>query len=115
MDDSQNLKLRRINANFITKGINHDLKTFEIYYWKNNKSYIYNRFNDCYINLGEVIGFSPNFIVLKSSIISNYIWIFIICCNKSSIFLVSYSKLAKVFVHQSLYSKGHKLLLYENY
>ncbi|MCZ2635047.1 DEAD/DEAH box helicase [Bacteroides fragilis] len=57
VDDSQNLKLRRINANFITKGINHDLKTFEIYYWKNNKSYIYNRFNDCYINLSENVDF----------------------------------------------------------
>lgn len=50
-----------------------------------------------YILFGEVIGFSPKFIVLKSSIISNYIWIFIICCNKNSIFSFHILKLAKVF------------------
>ena len=57
VDDSNNLKLRKINSNFVTKGINHDLKTFEIYYWKWNKSFIYNRFNDLYIEVSKNINF----------------------------------------------------------
>ena len=57
VNDGNNLKLRQINSNFVIKGINHDLKTFEIYYWKDNKSLIYNRFNDLYIKESEEIDF----------------------------------------------------------
>ena len=57
VNDGNNLKLRQINSNFVIKGINHDLKTFEIYYWKDNKSLIYNRFNDLYIEESEEIDF----------------------------------------------------------
>ena len=57
VDDSNNLRLRRINSNFVTKGINHDLKTFEVFYWKNNQVSIYNRFNNLYVSLSQNIDF----------------------------------------------------------
>jgi len=52
IEKEENLKVKRTNKGEIfTKKIQHDFKSFELYFYENQQTYFYDRFTDSYFNL----------------------------------------------------------------
>ncbi|MCV2486505.1 DEAD/DEAH box helicase [Flavobacterium sp. SH_e] len=58
IENDQNLKVKNSNTGLIyTKRIQHDFKSFELYLFKDNQSYFYDRFTDSYFTINGKINY----------------------------------------------------------
>ncbi len=71
IDDSNNVKLRHIDNSILTKRIQHDLKTVELYLCENGECFCYDRFTGEYVPKG-----SSSFwdYVIQTSLQKNFIY-----------------------------------------